>query len=521
MSADQLICSKMTRLRAGAAPRYMDLFAGCGGISLGFATAGFIPTASVENDPAAAASHGANFAKFSANAASAAHHLARDVTEQNAADVFHELGISGPVDNQVDILVGGPPCQAFARVGRAKLRERARERGDVTAESAFVHDGRVSLWKRYVSYIRETRPVAVLMENVPDIMNHSGVNVSELVADELTAEGYVVRYSLLNAAWYGVPQIRERMILIGIHRDADAEPRFPQPTHHLTVPSGYDGSRATALMVVKAKGAPHFRSIVGPEDGLTPATTVADALADLPKIFALDLHKSGLLRRGEKKPSQLCDYTSATPTTAWTRLMREWPKFGATTHTTGHVIRYLPRDYKVFAEMQQGWQYPNIHAAMEQKIAGFKRRRKARGLSDSEHDPDVIAYIKDWRLPYDPKKFPNKWWKMIASAPSRTLLAHLGKDSYSHIHYDSAQARTISIREAARLQSFPDGFVFQCSGNPALKQIGNAVPPLFAYAIAQAIRLCLGCSTISDIRCDLLGLPRRHIDTTAGTSCAS
>src|SRR5262249_48462619 len=86
--------------------------------------------------------------------------------------------------------------------------------------------------------------------------------------------------------------------------------------------------------------------------------------------------------------------------------------------------------------------------------------------------------------PYDPSKFPNKWRKMEANSPSRTLMAHLGKDGYSHIHYDSAQARTISVREAARLQSFPDGFSFEGTMNPAFRQIGNAVPPLLARAIA-------------------------------------
>jgi DNA (cytosine-5)-methyltransferase 1 len=76
---------------------------------------------------------------------------------------------------------------------------------------------------------------------------------------------------------------------------------------------------------------------------------------------------------------------------------------------------------------------------------------------------------------------------MEADLPARTLLAHLGKDGYSHIHYDSAQARTISVREAARLQSFPDGFVFCGTMNPAFRQIGNAVPPLLALALAKSI----------------------------------
>jgi DNA (cytosine-5)-methyltransferase 1 len=93
--------------------------------------------------------------------------------------------------------------------------------------------------------------------------------------------------------------------------------------------------------------------------------------------------------------------------------------------------------------------------------------------------------------PYDAGKFPNKWRKMWRDYPARTLMAHLGKDGYSHIHYDSDQARTISVREAARLQSFPDGFKFCGTMNPAFRQIGNAVPPLMALALAREIRSTL------------------------------
>ncbi|NWP75057.1 DNA cytosine methyltransferase, partial [Escherichia coli] len=89
-----------------------------------------------------------------------------------------------------------------------------------------------------------------------------------------------------------------------------------------------------------------------------------------------------------------------------------------------------------------------------------------RGLTDVESDA-----WKDLRQsmvpPYDPAKFPNKWWKLDPLKPSRTLTAHMGKDTYSHIHYDSYQARTVSVREAARLQSFPDGFRFAGAMNAA------------------------------------------------------
>jgi DNA (cytosine-5)-methyltransferase 1 len=89
--------------------------------------------------------------------------------------------------------------------------------------------------------------------------------------------------------------------------------------------------------------------------------------------------------------------------------------------------------------------------------------------------------------PYDVGKFPNRWWKLESDQPVRTLMAHIGKDTYSHIHWDSDQGRTISVREAARLQGFPDGFVFEGTMNPAFRQIGNAVPPLMAAAIAEVM----------------------------------
>jgi len=110
--------------------------------------------------------------------------------------------------------------------------------------------------------------------------------------------------------------------------------------------------------------------------------------------------------------------------------------------------------------------------------------------------PDELrAYVP----PYDPTKFPNKWRKMEPDAPARTLMAHIGKDTYSHIHYDSTQARTITVREAARLQSFPDGFIFSGTMNPAFRQIGNAVPPLLAFQLATQM---LSALSSADLKID-------------------
>ena len=517
-SSSRTIEKKARRLLDGGSPRFMDLFAGCGGISLGFLTAGFTPVASVEFDKWAAASHGANFAATSAGAKPDGHHLARDITEEDPASILADLGISGKVEDQIDVLVGGPPCQAFARVGRAKLRHEARRLHLDDAENAFLVDGRVNLWQSYLHYVRQTRPVALLMENVPDILNHGGTNVAEMFAGSLRAEGYLVAYTLLNAAWYGVPQTRERMFLIGIHKSLGVQPVFPAPTHHAILPPGYEGTRATARKHLAATEGHSHLWIDDPDTGagFPTATSAQEALADLPPIYALQDLEAGILKRGRKDPEEPCPYTAAAPGSAWSRLMRHWPGFGTKNLTTGHVIRYLPRDYKIFRVMEEGWQYPEVWHYIEGKRKALELDRQIKRLPTDRRTAEGKAFHRDWTLPYDPKKFPNKWWKLCRDRPVRTLMAHLGKDSYSHIHFDSEQARTISVREAARLQSFPDGFVFKGSMNPALRQIGNAVPPLLAYAIAMAMRESIGCQAINDIRVGLLGLDPTLIQTTSG-----
>ena len=137
--------------------------------------------------------------------------------------------------------------------------------------------------------------------------------------------------------------------------------------------------------------------------------------------------------------------------------------------------------------MRPGDQYPEAYQIAVELFHEKLRahNRKHRGARIEAGSKEYAELFQQTVPPYDPDKFPNKWRKMEADAPARTLMAHLGKDSYSHIHYDSRQKRTISVREAARLQSFPDGFLFAGTMNPAFKQIGNAVPPLLSKAIAE------------------------------------
>jgi DNA (cytosine-5)-methyltransferase 1 len=122
--------------------------------------------------------------------------------------------------------------------------------------------------------------------------------------------------------------------------------------------------------------------------------------------------------------------------------MRTWPGFEARETLTDHVIRYLPRDYALFARMNAGDQYPEAwrHAQdmLKERIASLHRR----GIVIREGSAEYRKLYNSIVPPYDAGKFPNKWRKMWHDKPARTLMAHLGKDSYSHIHYDSEQART-------------------------------------------------------------------------------
>lgn len=471
----QTIRQKIARLKTGEKPRVLDLFAGCGGLSLGFSAAGFTISAAVEYDASAAASHGRNF-----HGGDAAHSAARDITQTKPNDLAKELKL-GKAADAFDVLIGGPPCQAFARVGRPKLRE-----VDAHAE-AFKHDPRAQLYIDYLRYVEAFSPLAVLVENVPDALNHGGQNIAQEIAEVLEQKGYVCRYTLLNAAFYGVPQMRERMILIAYHRELADTVTFPEPTHWVDLPPGYEGSRSVALKFLRGAWAAEAHSYVPAPKALStlpPAVTAKDALADLPSIDARKLLKSGKLRRGARRFDEPIPYGKS-PQNTFAKLMRSWPGFATPEVLTDHVIRCLPRDYEIFARMNAGDQYPQAH---EHAMELFNQHLSALAKQGKQVEPDSAQYEEIKALivpPYDATKFPNKWRKMWSDQPARTLMAHLGKDSYSHIHYDSRQARTISVREAARLQSFPDSFSFFGTMNPAFRQIGNAVPPLLAKAVAM------------------------------------
>ncbi|MFN3878065.1 MAG: DNA cytosine methyltransferase [Brevundimonas sp.] len=478
-STPKAIRDKIRRLKGGEARlRVLDLFAGCGGMSLGFKSAGYEIAAALEFDPDAAKSHGLNF-----HPGRPEHAVARDITKTRPAELTKALLLGDDPALPFDVIIGGPPCQAFARVGRSKLREVAEH------PEAFRHDQRARLYIEYLEYVSECAPLAVVMENVPDMLNHGGHNLASEICEVLTARGYVCGYTLLNASFYGVPQMRERMILIAIRHELARTVSFPKPTHWIALPSGYDGSRAVALKLLnRGQGQdPNYRPPVEAKKGLVPAITVAEAVGDLPAIDARTALADGSLKRGARRFDQPIAYDGADRLSAYGKRMRAWPGFEGGGTFKDHVIRYLPRDYPLFARMKAGDEYPEALAEAERMFEEALKGLATEGKRPRKGSVRWKALRAGIVPPYSPGKFPNKWRKLAGDEPSRTLLAHLGKDGYSHIHHDSSQARTISVREAARLQSFPDGFVFSGTMNPAFRQIGNAVPPLLAKAVATSL----------------------------------
>lgn len=470
--------------------RSVDLFAGCGGMTLGFHRAGFRCVAAVEVDDDARRTHIENFSTLTD---SDEYRAFKDIKTTSPAEAVRHLQTSGEnAEDVIDVVIGGPPCQAFSRLGRARLWELSGEK------YAHQNDDRATMYQYFLEYVARLKPLVFVMENVREIGKFVGRNVAEEIAVTGEDLGYEVRYTLLNAVWFGVPQLRERAIIVGIHKNLKKMPQFPSIERKYDLPMGYSTSRAGTGKIEFLPPFNHYVDHLEFVKRPKPAVSVKEAFADLPPIYD---HLDGRTGKGIARHSHTVGrYTSSA--NGYSREMRMWPDFKADkAEFTGNIIRYTPRDYEIFKRMPHGGMYPEAHkTAMQifrEKIRIFEKKHR---VKLTEGDPIWLEIFKKTVPPYPVNKYPNKFRKMWPDHPARTLPAHLGKDSYSHIHYDSDQARCISLREAARLQSFPDAFKFPGTMNPSLKQIGNAVPPLMAFAIASEILKTLKGNTSGESR---------------------
>lgn len=443
-------------------PTVLDLFSGAGGMALGFEAAGARCVGAVEIDAAAAATFRATFANENAVVFGGVDE--GDMAVRAAGEILS--GLAEPPD----LVVGGPPCQGFSRIGRAKRRSL------LGVEDRVKYNGedqdRSLLYRQFLRVVAAARPTAFVIENVHAIRDApGGIDMAARIARESADLGYNVRYFLLNAAWYGVPQQRWRIFFVGLRRDlgSGAIPRPPKRTHTFgpNLPEGCSAPE-DPWMIAGAQ-IPQVESPL-------PAVTVREALGDLPR------HTGHL----KNQPPDECRLpTRGVPAQA-AAILRDWPGRPGPETVSGNWYRSTPRDYDTFRDMAHGDVYPQAVA-----IAYCRAWRDmlTESSDGSAVDPESVRARRI--PPYRVDAFDEKWGKLVPNQPSWTVTAHLSKDGYSHIHYDSTQARTITIREAARLQSFPDAVEFHGSFGAQLRQIGNAVPPLLARAVAQEVMVQL------------------------------
>lgn len=415
-------------------PNYLDLFAGAGGLSEGFTRAGFAPIAHVEMDKAACNTlrtrDAFHYLEKTNQLNVYAEYLARSITR----DKFYEA-IDSDVLNRtiqcemsednldslfllieekmraqdikhVDYIIGGPPCQAYSLVGRARDK------------NSMFGDKRNYLYKLYAKFLQHFEPDYFVFENVIGLLTARDQDGSRHLDNMLNLFkdlGYSVEYSKLNAKDYGVLQNRKRVILVGKH------------------------------------GTSKYYPALTPTD--TSSVTVNEIFKDLPKLHAGEgtnlpvrtLHYTGKYLY-EAKIKQ-CDNESVTLHVARPNIQRDLEIYRRAVHalSRGKRIRYtdLPERLRT-----------------QQNVTSFLDRFKV--VDGNGHS-------------------------------SQTVVAHIAKDGHYFIHPDINQNRSLTPREAARLQSFPDNYYFEAatdrdsSRTAAFKQIGNAVPVLLAEAIATAM----------------------------------
>ena len=453
--------------------RAIDLFCGAGGMSLGFHKAGYRIAVAVDMDEKAAETFSRNLAVLQRDDSPVV--LAGEQGNLDHLDL-ENLARQHPVD----VLIGGPPCQAFSRIGRAKLQS--------LTGRPFDEDERLVLYERFLEAVSRWQPRAFVMENVPGMLIVNGHNVAKIAVADMTDLGYNTGYALLNAAWYGVPQFRERLFFIGFRRDLGVAPSAPTPTHQVLSPSGYIFRPDPQNLTLDFLENPELPLVE--TTASTPPVSVGDAIGDLPKLTEHLGDEAEPRRRNFRRER---DYR-VPPHSAYATLMRSWPGFEPCTSIDDHEIRLTPRDHETFRRMQPGDRYPQALVIARQR---FQEDLDGRDVPPLPESPEYVALKKTFVPPYPEDDFIDKWRKLDADQPSWTVTAHLSKDSYSHIHYDPEQARGISVREAARLQSFPDGFKFTGNKGDCFRQIGNAVPPLLAAALASHIAPALIDHTLS------------------------
>ena len=344
-------------------PRVIDLFAGVGGLSLGFEKKGFDVVLANEYDASIATSYIANHKNTKM--------IVGDITSLDLEDTFGKLA------GTIDVVIGGPPCQGFSQKGQRKT----------------IHDERNFLFKYYVSVVELVKPKYFVMENVPNLLTAEGGYFRHEIEELFNKLGYSLEYGVLNASDYGIPQNRRRAVIIG-KLDGDA-PKLPVPKRN--------------------------------------NVTIWDAISDL-----------AYLESGEGSEEQEYKYPSESD---YEKMLRK---------DSSKLFNHIATKHSPLALERLALIPPNA----------------GREVLPEEHLTKSI--------------YSGTWTRMKKDEISVTITTRFDTPSSGKFTHPFLN-RAITVREAARIQSFPDNFHFVGNKGSQMKQVGNAVPPLLAAAIAEVI----------------------------------
>lgn len=379
------LCNELT---AHNVPLAADLFSGAGGMSLGLEESGFRVVLGADHYNFAVETHRHHFAGVSVE-----EDLADPATVQRVAKLLKR--------NKIELLAGGPPCQPFSRAGRSKIRSR------VLAGDADPNDERRDLWRSFLEIVQLSRPKAVLMENVPDMALDREMFILRSMVEELEQIGYAVSARVIDTSRFGVPQMRQRLILVAL--TDGLEFHWPRESER--------------------------------------RVTLWNAIGEMPEV------EGGWRPLGGAQG--WAPYSG--PRTEYQKWLRRRIDQGDAGKLFDHITRPVREDDRLaFESMTHKTKYTDL-------------------------PPELQRYRKDI--------FDDKYKKLDENDLSRTITAHIAKDGYWYIH--PRQPRTLTVREAARIQTFPDDFRFAGPPSAAFKQIGNAVPPLIGQVMGEAIRVSL------------------------------
>lgn len=372
----------------------IDLFSGAGGISLGLVNSGFTVKLCVDNSSACEETHRSNLPHIPfCNA---------DLSRVLADEIADAAGIAV---GDLDLLIGGPPCQGFSILGQ---RQSSDPRNDL-----------IEHFFRIAAYLQ---PKVMVIENVPGLATLSGGNFLRQIADGFRSLDYRSHCAELLAAQYGVPQMRWRMFFVGVRNDSGLSlPSFPMPNH--------GNSGIGELLPNRTISSDELRGFL----------TLRDAIGDMPKV----------------NPGETVSNYSRRPISVYQRAMHEG--MGSELHN-----HYAPRmsdaNLARFAHLKPGQDWRDL--PRELLPAGMQRALR--------------------------KDHTRRYRRMVWDGVPRSIITRF-RDPKSGEYTHPDEDRTISIREAARIQSFPDWFEFKSTITSQYEQIGNAVPPLLARSVAVEI----------------------------------